>query len=95
MAHKKGQGACRNGRDSNPQYLGVKCYGGEVVPGGSIIVRQRGTKFLPGFNVGRGKDDTLYAKTTGTVRFEGPKDRRRVTIIPVPKAAAPPTAKAS
>lgn len=95
MAHKKGQGACRNGRDSNPQYLGVKCYGGEVVPGGSIIVRQRGTKFLPGFNVGRGKDDTLYAKTTGTVRFEGPKDRRRVTIIPVPKAAAAPTAKAS
>ena len=95
MAHKKGQGACRNGRDSNPQYLGVKCYGGEVVPGGSIIVRQRGTKFLPGFNVGRGKDDTLYAKTTGTVRFEGPKDRRRVTIIPVPKAAAPQTAKAS
>ena len=93
MAHKKGQGACRNGRDSNPQYLGVKCYGGEVVPGGSIIVRQRGTKFLPGFNVGRGKDDTLYAKATGTVRFEGPKDRRRVTIIPVPKAAA--AAKAS
>ena len=87
MAHKKGQGACRNGRDSNPQYLGVKCYGGEVVPGGSIIVRQRGTRFHPGFNVGRGKDDTLYAKATGTVRFEGPKNRRRVTIIPVPNAA--------
>ena len=89
MAHKKGQGACRNGRDSNPQYLGVKCYGGETVPGGSIIVRQRGTRFHPGFNVGQGKDDTLYAKVTGTVRFEGPKDRRRATIIPAPKAAAP------
>ena len=95
MAHKKGQGACRNGRDSNPQYLGVKCYGGEVVPGGSIIVSQRGTRIHPGFNVGRGKDDTLFAKITGTVRFEGPKDRRRVTVIPVPKAAAAPTAKAS
>ncbi len=92
MAHKKGQGACRNGRDSNPQYLGVKCYGGETVPGGSIIVRQRGTKFQPGFNVGRGKDDTLFAKIAGTVRFEGPKDRRRVTIIPVQGA---PAAKAS
>lgn len=95
MAHKKGQGACRNGRDSNPQYLGVKCYGGETVPGGSIIVRQRGTKFHPGFNVGRGKDDTLYAKVTGAVRFEGPKDRRRVTIIPIPKTAAVPATCAS
>ena len=95
MAHKKGQGACRNGRDSNPQYLGVKCYGGEVVPGGRIIVRQRGTRFHPGFNVGKGKDDTLYAKITGTVRFEGPKDRRRVTIIPIPKAAQAQAAKAS
>ena len=95
MAHKKGQGACRNGRDSNPQYLGVKCYGGEVVPGGSIIVRQRGTRIHPGFNVGRGKDDTLYAKVSGTVRFEGPKERRRVTIIPAPKAAAALAAKAS
>ena len=82
MAHKKGQGACRNGRDSNPQYLGVKCYAGEAVPGGSIIVRQRGTKFHPGFNVGQGKDDTLYAKIPGIVRFEGPKDRRRVSVIP-------------
>ena len=95
MAHKKGQGACRNGRDSNPQYLGVKCYGGETVPGGSIIVRQRGTRFHPGFNVGQGKDDTLYAKVTGTVRFEGPKDRRRVTIIPIPKAIQAPGARAS
>ena len=95
MAHKKGQGACRNGRDSNPQYLGVKRYGGEVVSGGSIIVRQRGTRIHPGFNVGRGKDDTLFAKAAGIVRFEGPKDRRRVSIIPAPKAAAAPTAKAS
>ena len=95
MAHKKGQGACRNGRDSNPQYLGVKCYGGEVVSGGSIIVRQRGTRFHPGFNVGRGKDDTLFAKAAGTVRFEGPKDRRRVSIIPATKAAAAPAAKTS
>lgn len=93
MAHKKGQGSCRNGRDSNPQYLGVKCYGGEVVPGGSIIIRQRGTKFHPGFNVGRGKDDTLFAKTAGTVKFEGPKDRRRVSVYPAPKPA--PTAAAS
>jgi len=95
MAHKKGQGACRNGRDSNPQYLGVKCYGGETVPGGSIIVRQRGTRFHPGFNVGRGKDDTLYAKITGSVRFEGPKDRRRVTIIPLLKAVSAPGVVAS
>ena len=95
MAHKKGQGACRNGRDSNPQYLGVKRYGGEVVSGGSIIVRQRGTRFHPGFNVGRGKDDTLFAKAAGTVRFEGPKDRRRVSIIPATKAAAAPAAKTS
>lgn len=92
MAHKKGQGSCRNGRDSNPQYLGVKCYGGEVVPGGSIIIRQRGTKFHPGFNVGRGKDDTLFAKTAGTVKFEGPKDRRRVSVYPAPKPV--PTAAA-
>jgi large subunit ribosomal protein L27 len=82
MAHKKGQGSCRNGRDSNPQYLGVKAYGGETVTGGSIIVRQRGTKFHPGFNVGKAKDDTLFAKITGTVKFEGPKDRRRVSIYP-------------
>ncbi len=70
MAHKKGQGSTRNGRDSNPQYLGVKRFGGELVSGGSIIVRQRGTQFFPGTNVGRGKDDTLFAKITGTVRFQ-------------------------
>ncbi len=70
MAHKKGQGSSRNGRDSNPQNLGVKRYGGEAVTGGSIIVRQRGTKFRPGKNVGRGKDDTIFAKIDGVVEFE-------------------------
>ncbi len=70
MAHKKGQGSTRNGRDSNPQYLGVKRFGGELVSGGSIIVRQRGTQFFPGTNVGRGKDDTLFAKITGKVQFQ-------------------------
>lgn len=70
MAHKKGQGSTRNGRDSNPQYLGVKAYGGQAVTGGSIIVRQRGTKFRPGSNVGRGGDDTLFALTDGTVQFQ-------------------------
>ena len=69
MAHKKGQGSSRNGRDSNSQRLGVKAFGGQVVPGGTIIVRQRGTKFLPGVNVGRGKDDTLFAKVPGVVRY--------------------------
>ncbi len=70
MAHKKGQGSSRNGRDSNPQHLGVKRFGGEAVTSGSIIVRQRGTKFFPGVNVGRGKDDTLFAKAAGVVQFQ-------------------------
>lgn len=70
MAHKKGQGSSRNGRDSNPSNLGVKRFGGEAVSGGSILVRQRGTVFKPGLNVGRGKDDTLFAKVDGTVRFQ-------------------------
>ena len=82
MAHKKGGGSSRNGRDSNPQYLGVKAYGGESICAGSIIVRQRGTKFFPGLNVGLGKDYTLFAKVTGTVKFEGSKDRRKVSIYP-------------
>lgn len=69
MAHKKGLGSSRNGRDSNAQRLGVKVFGGQLVPGGSIIVRQRGTRYKPGVNVGRGKDDTLFAKVTGTVKF--------------------------
>jgi len=69
MAHKKGLGSSRNGRDSNAQRLGVKVFGGQLVPGGSIIVRQRGTRYKPGLNVGRGKDDTLFAKVTGVVKF--------------------------
>jgi large subunit ribosomal protein L27 len=69
MAHKKGLGSSRNGRDSNAQRLGVKVFAGQLVPGGSIIVRQRGTKFKPGDNVGLGKDDTLFAKITGVVAF--------------------------
>lgn len=69
MAHKKGLGSSRNGRDSNAQRLGVKAFGGQLVPGGTIIVRQRGTKIKPGENVGRGKDDTLFAKVTGVIQF--------------------------
>jgi len=69
MAHKKGLGSSRNGRDSNAQRLGVKAFGGQLVPGGSIIVRQRGTRIKPGVNVGRGKDDTLFAKVTGVIKF--------------------------
>jgi large subunit ribosomal protein L27 len=69
MAHKKGQGSSRNGRDSNPQHLGVKCFGGEFVRGGSIIIRQRGTVIKPGLNVGRGKDDTLFARVDGVIQF--------------------------
>jgi large subunit ribosomal protein L27 len=73
MAHKKGAGSSSNGRDSNPQYRGIKAYGGQFVSAGSIIVRQRGTKFRPGFNVGIGGDDTLFALTDGTVTFQGRK----------------------
>jgi len=73
MAHKKGQGSTRNGRDSNPQYLGVKVYGGQTIGVGGIIVRQRGTKFRPGLNVGLGRDDTLFALAEGKVRFHGRK----------------------
>jgi large subunit ribosomal protein L27 len=70
MAHKKGMGSSRNGRDSNAQRLGVKRFGGQLVTGGSILVRQRGTRFLPGRNVARGTDDTLFAKVDGVVKFE-------------------------
>jgi large subunit ribosomal protein L27 len=70
MAHKKGLGSSKNGRDSNAQRLGVKRFAGEVVPGGSIIVRQRGTRIKPGLNVGRGSDDTLFAKITGKIKFQ-------------------------
>ncbi len=83
MAHKKGVGSTRNGRDSNPQYLGVKKYGGERVVAGNIIVRQRGTKFHPGLNVGRGKDDTLFATADGIVTFERRgRDRKQVSVYP-------------
>ncbi|MEM8736956.1 MAG: 50S ribosomal protein L27 [Planctomycetota bacterium] len=73
MAHKKGQGSTKNGRDSNPQFRGIKLYGGQTAKAGSIIVRQCGTKFKPGFNVGQGKDDTLFALIPGTVEFQGRK----------------------
>ncbi|MEX2243629.1 MAG: 50S ribosomal protein L27 [Fimbriimonadaceae bacterium] len=80
MAHKKGQGSTKNGRDSNSNRLGVKRSGGSVVKAGSIIVRQRGTKFHPGNNVGIGNDHTLFALIDGQVRFEGPDKRRRVAV---------------
>ncbi len=92
MAHKKGQGSTRNGRDSNPQYLGVKAYGGQTITAGSIIVRQRGTRFEPGFNVGIGVNHTLFALKPGKVEFQGRKvhdarfgtrdslRRRRITV---------------
>ena len=73
MAHKKGQGSSRNGRDSNPQYRGVKLYGGQLAKAGAIIIRQCGTKWHPGFNVGMGKDYTLFAKEDGKVLFKGKK----------------------
>jgi large subunit ribosomal protein L27 len=82
MAHKKGQGSTRNGRDSQSKRLGIKRYGGEVVKAGSILVRQRGTQFHPGNNVGLGNDHTLYALIDGQVTFEGPRDRRRVAVYP-------------
>ncbi len=87
MAHKKGLGSSKNGRDSNAQRLGVKAFGGQVVPGGSIIVRQRGTRIKPGLNVGRGKDDTLFAKVDGTIKFV---DRGRMGkfVVIEPLAAA-------
>ena len=84
MAHKKGTGSTRNGRDSNSKRLGVKAYGGEKVRAGSILIRQRGTSILPGINVGRGKDDTLFALVEGSVHFEsirrGLRNRKRINI---------------
>jgi len=82
MAHKKGVGSSRNGRDSKSKRLGVKEYGGESVRAGSILVRQRGTKLHPGSNVGRGSDDTLFALKDGIVLFEVSGGRRRVSIVP-------------
>lgn len=88
MAHKKGAGSSRNGRDSNSQRLGVKRYGGELVIPGNIIVRQRGTKFHPGLNVGIGKDHTIFAIITGHVEFKIKRDGRKyINVIPVQTAA--------
>jgi len=84
MAHKKGQGSSKNGRDSQPKNLGVKSFGGQRVSGGTIIVRQRGRRFLPGLNAARGKDDTIFAKVAGRVRFENHGGRGRViSILPL------------
>jgi large subunit ribosomal protein L27 len=82
MAHKKGASSSRNGRDSNPQFLGVKRFGGQVVNAGEILVRQRGTKFHPGVNVGRGGDDTLFALAAGAVQFGTRRGRKTVNIVP-------------
>lgn len=89
MAHKKGMGSTRNGRDSNAQRLGVKRFGGEFVRAGNIIIRQRGTKYHPGLNVMRAKDDTLFAVADGVVKFERFRlDRQRVNVEPLEAAAA-------
>jgi len=88
MAHKKGLGSSKNGRDSNAQRLGVKAFGGQLVTGGSIIVRQRGTPLKPGLNVGRGSDDTLFAKIDGRVKFvDRGRSGRFVMIEPVTASA--------
>ena len=81
MAHKKGVGSTKNGRDSNPKMLGIKVYGGQVIQAGGIIVRQRGTKFHPGNNVGRGGDDTLFAKVNGRVRFSTTRKNRKLIHV--------------
>lgn len=86
MAHKKGQGSTKNGRDSNPQYLGVKLYSGETANSGSIIVRQRGTPVRPGFMVDRGRDDTLFAMCAGTVLWKGDK----VHVVPADPSVPKP-----
>ena len=82
MAHKKGLGSSRNGRDSNPQYLGVKLFAGQKVTGGEIIVRQRGTRFKPGVGVGIGKDDTIYARSAGVVEFKTGRRGRVISVAP-------------
>ena len=88
MAHKKAGGSSRNGRDSNPKYLGVKKFGGQVVVGGNILVRQRGTKFYPGANVGLGRDHTLFALEDGVVRFhKGKLGRKYVSVDMIAEAA--------
>lgn len=96
FAHKKGVSSTRNGRDSNAQRLGVKRADGQVVTGGSILVRQRGTRIYPGLNVGIGSDDTLFAKIDGRVKFERyGRDRKRVSVYPVVVAEAPVEAEAA
>ncbi len=91
MAHKKGVGSSRNGRDSKPKMLGVKRFDGQVIRAGSIIVRQRGTRINPGKNVGVGRDHTLFATIDGSVKFEWEtRDKKRVSVYPVPEAAAKP-----
>jgi len=90
MAHKKGLGSSKNGRDSNAQRLGVKAFGGQAVPGGSIIVRQRGTKLKPSLNVGRGKDDTLFAKVSGVVKFQNRGQHGRFVSIEAAEVTSVP-----
>jgi large subunit ribosomal protein L27 len=87
MAHKKGQGSSRNGRDSQPKMLGVKRFAGEFVTGGTILVRQRGTRFYPGVNVGIGRDHTLFAKIAGIVQFKDKGERGRFVSVAPPVAA--------
>lgn len=83
MAHKKGLGSTKNGRDSNSQRLGVKRFGGELVTAGSILIRQRGTKFLPGLNTGLGKDDTIFSKINGHVKFSfHNRTKKKVSVLP-------------
>src|SRR5438270_5097463 len=88
MAHKKGVGSSRNGRDSKPKMLGVKAFAGHSVRTGAILVRQRGTPFKPGKNVGLGRDHTLFALVDGVVQFEGPKEKRRVSVYPADSEGA-------
>ncbi|MBI5742018.1 MAG: 50S ribosomal protein L27 [Nitrospirae bacterium] len=88
MAHKKGVGSTRNGRDSHSQRLGVKVFGGQLAKAGNVLVRQRGTKFHPGHNVGKGSDDTLFATAAGIVKFERKgKDRQKISVYPVAASA--------
>lgn len=90
MAHKKGVGSSRNGRDSKPKRLGVKEFGGHLVKAGNVLVRQRGTHLHPGTNVGLGKDHTLFSLIYGIVKFEGPKHNRRVSVYPIPVEVTEP-----
>jgi len=96
MAHKKGGGSSVNGRDSHGQRLGVKRFGGQLVTGGSVLIRQRGTRYKPGRNVGRAKDDSLYARIDGVVRFEDKGGHGRyISVLPVEEVAAAETEKKS